>query len=412
MTINPNKQVPGGADNVNEEFFFALVRHQIFLLRLSGSVRNAIVDVLNANEAELAAKIRSGLTGSEKGLTPAMLRKVKRLQAIIKKLRTRTISQVTEKWVQELIDLSIAEAASVDGMLKTVSPVLLDTVLPPVATLKALVDSQPFEGRVLKEWASKLAADDIARINAQIMAGVVQSESPRDIARRIIGTAALKGSDGVTQITRNNAFAITRTAVNSIGNAARREYFKANADLFEEELYVATLDARTTAVCRQYDGDRFPVGEGPIPPLHWNCRSLRTAIIDGEIIGKRPAKPVTERALVREFVRQNGLDGRITRRTQLPRGFKGRYDQFAQRRTRELVGQVDGKINYEQFLRKQSIEFQDEVLGPTKAILFRKGELTLDKFVNRAGDELTLSQLARLERDAFIKAGLDPEDYL
>ena len=40
------------------------------------------------------------------------------------------------------------------------------------------------------------------------------------------------------------------------------------------------------------------------------------------------------------------------------------------------------------WLGRQSAAFQDDVLGRTRGLLFRKGGLRLDRFVNRAGDEL------------------------
>jgi hypothetical protein len=148
-----------------------------------------------------------------------------------------------------------------------------------------------------------------------------------------------------------------------------------------------------------------------MPPLHFNCRSVRIAIVNGEIIGNRPAKPVTEKQLLREYTSQNGLKT-STSRDALPRGHKTSFDQFKSQRVRELTGTVPAKLSYQKWLERQSSNFQNDVLGVTKAKLFRKGNLPLDKFVNRAGDELNLSQLAAKHAGAFKAAGLDPEDFL
>ena len=77
-----------------------------------------------------------------------------------------------------------------------------------------------------------------------------------------------------------------------------------------------------------------------------------------------------------------------------------------------MTGRVPAKVTYQQWLTRQSNQFQDDVLGKTKGILFRKGGLRLDKFVNRRGDELTLSQLATTQAKAFRSAGLNPENFL
>ncbi|MEE8519343.1 MAG: hypothetical protein V3S98_09490, partial [Dehalococcoidia bacterium] len=144
---------------------------------------------------------------------------------------------------------------------------------------------------------------------------------------------------------------------------------------------------------------------------HIQCRSLRVAVLDGPTIGVRPARPFTEKQLVREFTGKEGITG-VGTRAGLPRGTKGKFDTFKQQRVRELTGRTPAKVDYQQWLGRQSAMFQDDVLGKTKGRLFRRGGLKLDKFVNRAGDARTLSQLARTEAAAFRAAGLDPSDFL
>jgi hypothetical protein len=45
----------------------------------------------------------------------------------------------------------------------------------------------------------------------------------------------------------------------------------------------------------------------------------------------------------------------------------------ARQRKRDLTGQVPAKLSYDQWLRTQTKEFQDEVLGPRRAQMFRDG---------------------------------------
>lgn len=396
----------------NEELFDALVRHQILLLRMSGAIRARIQGLLDATEADIREKIMARLANAGGGLTsPAEVRRLDALLSVIRTIRLKAWSQIDEAWVEEVLAVAQAEPEFMSGIVKTVVPVQLTLALPAPELLSAIVTSNPFEGRTLKQWAQSLAAEDLRRIENSIRVGMVQGESTNEIARRVVGTARLRGVDGVTEITRRGAEAITRTAVNHVSNQARQAFLHANSDLFDEEQYVATLDSRTTPVCRANDGKRFPVGKGPIPPLHFRCRSLRVAVLLGDVLGNRPAKPVTERMLLREWSQQNGITAPSSR-AGLPYGTKTAYDQFARRRIRELTGQVPGKTTYQQWLTRQSAAFQDEVLGPTRARLFRKGGLTLDRFVNRAGDEIPISQLAKAHADAFRAAGLDPEDFL
>lgn len=411
MAIDPTLQLPGGVITANEQFFDALIRHQIGLLRLSGSVRERIFKLLDATESDMSQMIQARLAGRVGLNTPV---NVRRMQSLLKALRAVRLSawdQVDAVWLQELRDLIRAEPAFIDGILKTVSPVVIETTLPSVSLLESLIRTHPFDGKTLRAWSKDIRRADISRIEGQIRIGMVQGESSPAIARRVVGTVRLNGRNGVTEITRRQAAGLTRTAVNAFSNAAKREFYVANADIFSRELYAAVLDSRTTPICSSLDGKRFPVGEGPLPPLHFNCRSVRVAIISQDAVGDRPARAFTQQQLMREFTSQRGITG-ILKRVDLPRGTKGAFDNFARTRMRQLTGTVPAKVTYQQWLTRQTNMFQDDVLGKARGRLFRRGNLKLDKFVNRKGDQIPLSQLASKHREAFIAAGLDPENFL
>jgi SPP1 gp7 family putative phage head morphogenesis protein len=397
--------------DANQLLFDALVRHQIGLLQVSGSIRNAIFEILNGTEEQIREKILGRLDGVTGGATPENLKRAQLLAQAITKIRATAWAEVTDKLIQDMIDVAKAEPTFTDTAIKSVAPVVLDTVLPSAAQLRALVLSQPFEGRILSAWAKDIQAADLKRISDAIHKGVVQGYDARTIAQSVVGTARTKGADGITQITRNNAEAIVRTAINHISNSARAEYVSQNTDIVANEQFVATLDARTTPVCQSNDGKVFPVGEGPIPPLHFGCRSTRVPVLDGVVLAQRPARPFTERQLAQEYSDQAGLADTANSRGTLPHGHKGPFDEFAATRIRELTGTVPESVSYQDWLGRQTAAFQDDVLGPTRGLLFRSGDLTLDKFVNRTGDELTLHELAAREAEAFRKAGLNPEDF-
>lgn len=398
------------AKTANEEFLDALVRHQIYVLRYSGYVRNRMTTILNASEEELARRIRDKLRTMQGLRTPVEWQRLEALQASLAAIRRESWDEAGKFLTEEMVQLSYQEPIQLDAVFKTILPVAVDTVMPSTRFLKQIALSRPFEGRILKDWASTMAADDIRRIHSAIQAGMVAGEDMATIARRVVGTGTLKGADGVTEITRRQIQSVTRTAVQHVANGARDAWFADNADILAEEQFVATLDSRTTPICRSLDGKFFPVGKGPRPPLHFNCRSLRIAAIDGTLAGDRPAKPTTEKMLVGEYAQKNNL-GNITSRDALPRGTKGDYDKWARGRIRELVGPVPATTTYQTWLKGQTNSFQNEVLGVTKAKLFREGGLELDKFVHRNGDELTLRELAQKHAEAFRAAGLNPSNY-
>jgi hypothetical protein len=130
-----------------------------------------------------------------------------------------------------------------------------------------------------------------------------------------------------------------------------------------------------------------------------------------EAMGNRPFKASTEGILVREYAEANDL-GDIATRDAIPYGSKGKFDAWARGRVRELTGQVPAKTTYTEWFERQSAEFQRDVLGPSRFKLYSDSDLTLDKFAGDDYRKLTLKELVRKDRQAFLDAGLDPEDFL
>lgn len=401
---------PAFKGTANEQLFDAMVRHQTYLLRHSSHVRNRIINLLNATEDDLARRIRDKLLNNKGLTTPVEWRRLQSLLDTIRGIRGKAWDEANKLWLDESVQLAYQEPIFFKGMINATSPVIIETVMPSARLLKNIVMSRPFQGRVMKEWASTMQAEDLRRISNAVQMGMVAGEDSATIARRVVGTGALKGADGMTQLTRRQVQAITRTAVSHISNNARSEFLQENSDILDREQFVGTLDARTTPVCRAMDGEIFPLGKGPIPPLHYQCRSLRVAAFNAERMGDRPANASTKKQLLREYAEKNNL-GSIATRDDLPRGTKGDFDKFSRARVRELTGTVPASTTYQKWLERQSTQFQDDTLGPTKAKLFRNGGLKLDRFIDNNGQELSLKEIAIRDADAFRAAGLDPDKF-
>lgn len=394
----------------NEELFDAMLRHQVFLLRLAASVKRETTAILNRTERDIADKIRGALF-DVKGITPSAFRKIALLQRDLERIRSKAWDDVEKLWVDELLDLARKEPEFTAGTLRTVSPVLLRLAMPTREDAEKIVAKLPIEGKTIKEWVAAAKQSDLDRIQTRVRIGVVQEDTAPQIARRVVGRSRLRGADGTTQTTRNHTGSIIATALIAIASRSREQFVVSNEALFTTEQFVATLDSRTTPICRSLDGKIFKIGEGPHLPLHFNERSIRIPALDGAALGNRPARTFTQKQLLGEFAEQENIKS-VSSRGKLPFGMRGKFDAFARVRMRELTGLVPGRLTYGEWLKSQSAKFQDEVLGATRGKLFRRGELTLDKFVNRQGDEIPLRDLARLEREAFVAAGLDPEDFL
>lgn len=364
----------------NETIRDAFIRHQIGMIRASGSLSRDIIKLLEESEAELRKAIDERLAGIvERGaeMGPTTTQRLLEMEA-----QLRAILEIPHREINETIsgflgDLAEREPTFIKNVLEDALPVIVNLGVPPAAVLRELITYTPLDGKVLNDWLIKFEADHLENIMDEVRRGITQGETNRQIARRIFGTQAADGADGARIRTMRGAQTLARTLTNGVGNHARQAFYAENAALIQAEVYTATLDNRTTVICGSLDGKAFDVGKGPIPPLHPNCRSLRVPSINGRLIGERPAKSATKAE----------LDG---------------LSQAARRnRVNELTGRVPASQTYSQFLKRQRVAFQNEVLGVERARLFREGKLTLDKFVDERGRLFSLDELMRREPDAF-----------
>ena len=227
-------------------------------------------------------------------------------------------------------------------------------------------------GRVLEKSFRGLAASQAALFAKTVRNGLLTGESTDSIARRLKGTLrfgqpgslrqiAKKGGDA-TSVANNQVMALVRTSINQVANAASQQVYEANQDFTSKYRYTATLDSKTSPICRALDGQEFEYGKGPTPPQHFNCRSTTVPVIDYEALGFPPPKPGKRAA-------QGGM--------------------------------VPSDQSYGQWLSNQSKEVKADVLGPEKVPYFnrlaRKYGPTdaIRKFVSQDGSELTLAQLKR-----------------
>jgi SPP1 gp7 family putative phage head morphogenesis protein len=370
---------------VNEEIRDELTRHKIGVIRFGNGVSKRITAILNRAEPELQRKLKARLDriaglGYDPG--PATTARMIKTALLIKGINDPTFAEINKFVRDELVGLAKGETIFVSNVISQSLPVVYPVVLPSPRQLRGIVFARPIENEVLAQWLKRYQVGDQRRIMDEIRQGLVFSETPTQISRRIFGTRALNGSDGAREITRRGAQTLAQTTASAIQNGVYVELYKENKRIIRKEIYVATLDSRTTPICQSLDGQVFDVGEGWIPPVHFNCRSVRSPIIDGRRLGSRPATTATSRSL-------SGLRG-------------------AQRRTAldKMVGRVPAETTYQKFLTDSPVAFQNEVLGPTRGRLFRKGEFDLDAFVNDKGQSLTLRQLYDTKPGAFQRSGI------
>jgi len=318
------------------------VLHRIALSRYSTSLVRKVLAQLNRVDADLVARI---LRADNEGRDPTQL------ERLLEEIRARQAdgwTVVRTRMGQDLNELAGTERDWNFNLIRAgLQTVGVETVAaaPSTAQIVAAVNARPFQGRFLRDWLTDAETGAAKRVRETIRQGFIEGRSVSDIVRQIRGTKALQYRDGILEISRRGAETMVRTAVTHTASVASTETYKAMGDLVVAVEWVSTLDARTSVICAGRDGTVYPVDSGPRPPAHPNCRSTTIP----HLSGLEPVKRQT----------------------------------------------------YAEWLKGQPDDVQDDILGPTKAALFRSGKLTLERFIDRSGKMLTLDQLRKRNAGAF-----------
>jgi len=350
---------------INEDILDQMLRHEVGLRRFEAGTIREIMELLQRIDVRVTAELAKRDPGSNSFTD----RRLRLLLRAIRGINEEAYRAVTDKLQEQMRGLASLEGGFQDAMLRQVATTFdLDVVTPSSAQLWAAVRAKPFLGRVLRQFVEDLPKAALRVLESEITAGFVEGRTTDQIIRDVRGTAELDFEDGTLQQSRRSTAMLVRTALNHTANEARAQVYRDNKNLIKGVQWVSTLDGRTSAICRARDGMVFPVDDGPRPPAHPNCRSTTVPVLKSwkQLGIKLKEAPPSTRA--------------------------------------SLNGQVPEKQTYQQWLKKQSVGFQDDVLGVKKGQLFRKGGLDLTKFVDRKGQEFTLDELRIRERDAWKKA--------
>jgi SPP1 gp7 family putative phage head morphogenesis protein len=226
-------------------------------------------------------------------------------------------------------------------------------------------------GEVVTKAFRGIAVDQAERFSQVVRQGLLTGEPTPSIAKRLIGSLQfgeeaktvkqlIAAGGQATAVADNQVIALIRTSINQVANTASQQVYEANQDITPRYRYVATLDTRTSAICRALDGKEFEYGKGPMPPQHFNCRSTTVPIIDPDIL---PPSTTATRA--------------------------------------SKDGQVPINQSYGEWLSNQPRSVQADALGPGKVAYFNRlakkygPRDAIAKLVRDDGSELTLDQLRK-----------------
>ncbi len=241
-------------------------------------------------------------------------------------------------------------------------------------------------GEVVTKAFRGIATSQAERFSQVVRQGLLTGEPTPAIAKRLKGTlersddrlrfgepaitagqrraagikeTVARGGDA-TRMANNQINTLVRTSINQVSNAASQQVYEANQDITKRYRYVATLDSRTSSICRALDGREFEYGSGPKPPQHFNCRSTTVPVIDYKGLGIPPP----------------------------PEG-----------RRAAAGGMVPAGTTYGEWLAKQPKDQQAEILGAGKVDYFRRlsdkygPRDAIARMVRNDGSELTLTEL-------------------
>ncbi len=332
-----------------------LTRHTIYTERYAGGVHNRLRPLLS----ELSKDIRELLNDQ---MTTFEASRRRAVSAQIRALITGIMDQYDTQFLQEMYEFADYEAGFNVTATQQVVSVQLAAIAP--ERIEAMVSNNEFRlvsGKKVETYTIQSMLDNFrdaigdesdTQIRRIINAGIANGDNAEVITRRIARKVSASINSGkVAQWAKTN----TLTATKAVSQAAMNETVKANRSLFTREKWSSVLDSRVSLVCLGRDSNIYKIGVGPYPPAHYRCRSVRLPFIE------------PEDAIVKESTRAS---------------------QF---------GPVDSRTTTSSFMRRQSVEFQNDALGPERAQLFREGKVKLDGFTDDTGRTYTLTELRAKE---------------
>lgn len=344
---------------LDQKLHDAIISYQLDLRRLEAGTRKRVLEILEDMKGELLAELvkSDDLTAFSRARKTSFLRQLTKIVDDY----YRSAQKELDLDIDGLVDAQVRHAAK---MMEATAAVSITAALPTQATMERIARDVLIEGGPMGNWWSRLSSDTSFKISNAVRQGVAQGETNAQIAGRISGR---RGVASALDTAKHNLAALVHTSMQTVANDSRLAVFKANDDIIKEFVWFVALDGHVCPRCIALSGRRWkntedhpPIGHSvPFqnPPIHWNDRCVLL--------------PVTK------TFRELGLDI-----DEVPPGERASRD-----------GPVSSKTTFDEFLKRQSKERQDEQLGVGRAQLWRDGKITLAQLIDGKGRELTLAEL-------------------
>lgn len=351
------------ATSVNDRFFDHQVAQSIRWIRYGNHAAVEALKILNRIDVRLTEYL-NGVLADDWTYSQARAAAMKQqVASIMNAIHNEVAAEVTAG----LLGASVLSAEIEAEMFRLVLPAGLDITTPNPGLVRTIMTTRPFNGSPLTDWVDQLRRNDVDRTWRTIQDGMVAGDTTPDIVKAVRGTASLRYRDGVREVSRRGLDTLVRTATNHAASVGRQSVWDQNHHIVDKVRWVSTLDSRTSPICRDRDGQTFPVNSGPRPPAHMNCRSTTVAVT--------------------KTWREMGFD----------------VDELDAGTRASMDGQVPGDMTYYQWLNQTSRANALEALGPTRYGLWKNQGIAPSEFVNDRGRLYTLDELRALRPGAFTR---------
>ncbi|HBB9211365.1 TPA: hypothetical protein JRS25_004139 [Escherichia coli] len=373
---------------VNERLLNDLVANRILWIRYGNTIANRMVNALNDLDKLLFTEIVDVVESSPYGADSFTAKRLGSLLHSVRELNKRATDSAFLSLTNDLRGASDYTAGYYPSLFDSVLSDIVKKHYPihrvSEEQLYSAVMSKPFQGRLLSEWADNIESDRMKKIENAIRTGYLTGETSVQIARRVTGTKKNNYKDGIINVSRANATAIAKTALNHLQTVALDSFTKANKDIINGYMWVSTLDNKTTTICILRDGLFYTTDWKPInhdlPALggagraHFCCRSFPMPVtVSIDKLGKINRSDVTPELRA------------------------------------SMNGQVSGGLTYLEWIKSQSYSTLVDVFGVTRARLVVDAGFNVSQFYDK-GELIPLEELKEAHANMFARAKILTND--
>lgn len=397
------------AKDIADKFLDLALRQRLIFDRLENNITRDAIKLLKENERDIKAKIRQ-VDPTEPVREAA---KRRRLENLLKETRANIHAGI--KSTGRAVQLELQDAGLFAGDM--FSQEIADEMPFPWTAksltgeqMRSIIREQPIDGQLYDEWFGGLSESTSNRLGKELRLGLVNGESiPQMVSR----------ASAVYATSTRHLTTIIRTATNHVVNKSREQVIQNNSDIISGYIWSATLDTRTSHICRVNDGRFYKIDDPSRPslPAHPNCRSAWTPKIKSfkEIGSDLKELPPVERVFnlrvpdnnwnkteIRRWLTRQGEPApgkppkgsgqRDLTKDELLARTKAVTDKYGA----VLKGRVPDRPPFSKWIKEQPRHVIVDIYGPTRAGLIDTGLITTDDLESRSGGFIKLKDLKKL----------------